>query len=327
MFREANCCTPLTLPLIAGGRAGAANRHLGLADSLGVVSCPRIRANVRCELQLRRAGGTIALAVLCVFSAGASFAQSQVDTIIQRSVEANERDWAADPQYSFFERDVQDGGTKTNQVMMIDGSPYYRLVAINNKPLSKEDQAREERKLQQVTAERRKETPRQRAQRIARYEKERKNNHAMMEQLTKAFNFTLEREDQLASRAVYVLQARPRSGYVPPTLQTRVLTGMEGKLWIDKRTYQWVKVEAHVIHPVSIEGFLARVEPGTQFELEKMPVADGVWLPKHFAMRAHARILGMFSHHEEDDETYWGYQKGAPAPVTEAIQQLPNNGK
>jgi len=30
---------------------------------------------------------------------------------------------------------------------------------------------------------------------------------------------------------------------------------MEGKLWIDEKTFQWVKVEATVIRPVSIEGF------------------------------------------------------------------------
>jgi hypothetical protein len=48
---------------------------------------------------------------------------------------------------------------------------------------------------------------------------------------------------------------------------------MQGKLWIDKDSFQWVKVEAQVMHPVSIEGFLAKVEPGTHFELEKEPVA------------------------------------------------------
>lgn len=53
-----------------------------------------------------------------------------------------------------------------------------------------------------------------------------------------------------------------------------MLRGMEGELWIDEATFQWVKVQARVIRPVSIEGFLARVEPGTRFELEKMPVAD-----------------------------------------------------
>jgi hypothetical protein len=87
---------------------------------------------------------------------------------------------------------------------------------------------------------------------------------------------------------------------------------MEGKLWIDKKTYQWVKVEATVIHPVSIAGFLAQVEPGTRFELEKMPVTDSLWLPKHFAMKSQARVLFFFTRKSQADETYYGYQKATP---------------
>lgn len=260
------------------------------------------------------------LILLCTLAAGqTAFAQLRVETIIQRSVEANKLDWQADPEYSYFERDVQNGVTRTNQVMMIEGSPYYRLLAVNDKQLSKEDQAKEEQRLQQAIAQRKNESPQQRAARIAKYEKERKRDHLLMEQLTKAFNFTLEGEQKLGRDDVYVLQATRRPGYVPPNREARVLTGMKGELWIDKKTYQWVKVEAQVVHPVPIEGFLARVEPGTQFELEKMPVNDGVWLPKHFAMKAHAKVVGVFSHNTQEDVTYWGYQKGPPQ--TEAAQQ------
>jgi len=254
-----------------------------------------------------------------------AFAQSQVETIIQRSVEANKRDWKADPEYSYFERDIQNGVARSNQVMMIEGSPYYRLVAVNDQPLSQEEQVKEEQKLQQAIAERKSESPQQRAARIAKYEKDRRRDHLLMEQLTKAFNFTLEGEQKLGPHEVYVLQATPGPGYVPPNRDTRVLTGMKGTLWIDKQTYQWVKVEAQVVHPVSIEGFLARVEPGTRFELEKMPVADGIWLPKHFAMKAQARVFFVFSHNSQEDDTYWGYQKQAANPATEAARQSLNN--
>ncbi len=243
-----------------------------------------------------------------------SFAQSQVETIIQRSVEANERDWKADPEFSFFERDIENGADRTNQVMMIDGSPYYRLVEVNGKPISEAEQAKEEQKLQQAIAQRKRETPSQRAARVAGYQRDRTRDHLLMEQLTKAFSFRLEGEQKFRDYDVYVLEATPLPGYKPPNRDTRVLTGMNGRLWIDKKSYQWVRVEAHVVHPVAIAGFLARVEPGTEFELEKMPVAEGVWLPKHFAMKAYAKVLGLFSHREQEEESYWGYQKG-PAKV------------
>ena len=259
----------------------------------------------------------ILLALLCGLWPGARcVAQSQVETIIQRSVEANERDWKADAEYGFFERDIENGADRTNHVTMIDGSPYYQLVELNGKPISTADQAKEEQKLQQTIAQRKRETPSQRAARVVRYQRDRTRDHLLMEQLTKAFSFKLEGEQKFGDFEVYVLAATPLPAYTPPNRDTRVLTGMNGKLWIDKKTYQWVRVEAHVIHPVAIEGFLARVEPGTEFELEKMPVGEGIWLPKHFAMKAYAKILGLFSHHEQEEESYWGYHKGpANAPA------------
>jgi hypothetical protein len=92
-------------------------------------------------------------------------------------------------------------------------------------------------------------------------------------------------------------------------MEAQVLTGMRGQLWIDQKTFQWVKVVAEVVHPVSIGGFLARVEPGTRFELEEAPVGDGIWLPSHFSEKSDAKVLHVFNHASQDDETYFDYQK------------------
>ena len=251
--------------------------------------------------------------ILVAVLAAASFAQNDVDAIIQRSVEANAVDWKAAPDYDYVERDRQQGGgTKTYEELMILGSPYERLIAVNGKPLSPEQQAQEQQKLEATVVERQKESPQGRRQRIAKYEKEREGDDLMMEQLTKALDFKLVGEQRLGAQDVYVLKATPRPGYKPPNTEAKVLTGMEGKLWIDKQTFQWVKVEATVIRPVSIGGFLAEVEPGTHFELEKMPLAGNIWLPRHFAMKSQAKILFLFTRRSQADEVYYGYHKPAP---------------
>lgn len=131
----------------------------------------------------------------------------------------------------------------------------------------------------------------------------------MMEQLTEAFDFKLAGQSKLRSFRVYLLKATPKSGYQPPNMDCQVLPGMQGELWIDQKTFQWVKVTAQVIHPVSIEGFLAQVEPGTRFELEKTPVGDNIWLPSHFAMKSHAKVLFLVNHSSSEDDTYFDYAK------------------
>jgi hypothetical protein len=265
-------------------------------------------ANLPHEYQ-RRVPILTACAIFFSLGLAAPCAAQSAQTIIQRSTEANRADWKATPNYDFRELDRGPGGhTRTHEVTMILGSPYERLIGVDGKPLSPQQKAGEERKLQEAIQARQHESAEERAKRIASYEKSRSRNHLLIDQLTLAFDFELLGEQQLGPYNVYVLKATPRPGYKPPNREAEVLTGMQGELWIDEKTFQWVKVEAQVIHPVSIEGFLATVERGTRFELEKMPVANDIWLPKHFSMRARAKILFFFSHNQQEDQTYFDYR-------------------
>jgi hypothetical protein len=84
---------------------------------------------------------------------------------------------------------------------------------------------------------------------------------------------------------------------------------MTGEFWIDTHTYQWIHAVAHVRHPVRIHGFLATVQPGTEFELDQMHVDDDVWLPKHFEIRSQASVLYLFHHHTFEEHTFFNYTK------------------
>jgi len=258
---------------------------------------------------------------LLLFGAGFPFSAvagaPNVADIVKRSMAASNADWKAAPEFAFTERDVETkrGGAqviKTYQVMMIDGSQYNRLVAINDHPLSAAQNAEEEQKLRQETKRRESESPRVRAKRVAKYERERHQDHQMMGEMMVAFNWRLEGEGTVDGHDVYILDATPKPGYVPHSRETRVLTGMRGRMWVDKTTYQWVKVEAEVVKPVEFGMFIAKVGPGTKFELEQRPVSGNVWLPSHFSMKVNASVLGMFSENSTDDETYSHYE---PNPV------------
>lgn len=235
------------------------------------------------------------------------------ETIVRRSVEVSTQNYKLLPHYNYFEVDHDPGGTsRTYEERMLYGSRYGRLVAINGQPLTPQRAAEEQRRLEATQAQRRSESPEERAKRVAGYERERQQDNLMLSEMGNAFDFTLIGEEKRDGHDVYVLKARPRKGYRPPNNRAKVLTGMEGTLWIEKNTFQWVRVEAQVLRPVSIEGFLARVETGTRFELEQMPVAENVWFPRHFSMKARARVFFFFTKADEDDETYYGYSPVAP---------------
>jgi hypothetical protein len=276
----------------------------------------RVELHVRVHRLLR------AMGLIAVLIASLGHAQEpDAHTIIQKSVDANLRDWEAAPKYDFFERDLDPkGGSKTYEVRMILGSQYNRLIAINDRPLPVEQQAEEQRKFDEMMQERKQESASERKSRVAEYEKERKRDHLFMNQMVVAFDFKLTGEEKLNGHDTYVLKATPRKGYEPPNLEARVLPGMEGKLWVDKTTFQWVRVEAKVTRPVSIVGFLATVQPGTRFELENMPVHDGIWLPSHYSMRARAKILWLFTNKQQEDDTFFHYHLAEDSGKAEGQQ-------
>jgi len=230
--------------------------------------------------------------------------------IVRRSVANTNADWAAAPQYDFTERDIvtQHGNrtTKTFQVTMIDGSPYNKLIAVNGQPLSSGQEQQQEQKSAAEADRRSHESPSARQRRIAEYQKERRQDHALMSEMVNAFDFKLTGEETINGRRCFVLDATPKAGYTPSSRETKVLTGMRGRMWVDTQAFQWVKVHAEVFRPVTFGFFFAKVKPGTQFDLEDKPVTGNLWLPSHFSMAINARVL-VASRHSTDDETYSNY--------------------
>ena len=259
--------------------------------------------------------------VIAIGCASAADAQPDATGIIGRSVQAIEADWKKAPEYSYLERDVESKHhstptVKTYQVLMIDGSQYNRLVAINDHRLSSDEQAEEENKLRAEVLRRGDESEKERHKRIAKYLKERDQNHAMLKEMVDAFDFRPSGEATIDGHDCWVFDAEPKPGYQPKTRETKVLSGMQGKLWIDKSQYQWVRVEAEVMRPVSMYG-IARVGPGTHFFLEQAPVAANLWLPTHFSVSVKASALGFINEDSSDDETYHEYK---PMPNVAALE-------
>jgi len=249
--------------------------------------------------------------LLLALAPDGSTASADVSTILQRWTAANRADYEAAPGYDYSERDRDDDGTRTYDVTMLFGSPYKRLVLVDDKPLSDDDRRKQDEQFQRARNDRSAESPEDRARRIAEYQKSRARARRIVEELPKAFDYRLSGRRTVGGRSMYVLQAVPRSGYHPPDTATEVLTGMRGEFWIDMSTGQLVRAVARVIHPVSIEGFLATVQPGTEFELEQVAVEDGIWLPSRLEIRSRSSIVFLFHHHRNEERRYFNYHKSA----------------
>ena len=239
-------------------------------------------------------------------------------SIIKKSVAVNNADWKAQILYGHRELDVKakldsDGSalgqqSKTYEVMMIEGSPYERLVGVDNESLSPDLAQQERLKLSHETERRQAESMGDRQARIAKYRTRRAEEQMLMQQMVNAFNFRYLGEEQLDGIPCYRLAATPNPNYTPPVEKARVLTGMEGELWISKESYHWVRVRAEVTKPVEFGLFVAKVKPGTSFELDQQRVGD-VWLPKRFTQSVNASIFGLYGYRTKEETDFSAYHE------------------
>ena len=239
--------------------------------------------------------------------------------IVRRSVETDRKNLEIARNYTFLQRQevreldgsgkVKSTHTQTSDVTMLEGSPYQRLVARDDQPLSPDEQKKEEDKLRKSIEQRRKETEDQRARRIADAERRRERQHEPMKELPDAFDFRLIGEEALASGDVYVIDATPKPGYKPKLRSAEYFPKVKARLWIDKNDYHWAKVEAETLDTISFGGFLIRLAKGGHLTVEQAHVNQEVWLPKSVTVRATARVALVMSVRREIIFTLSDYKK------------------
>src|SRR5581483_5105447 len=157
--------------------------------------------------------------------------------IIEPFVAATERNWQAQDRYTHMERDEDrrldaDGQVKStdvdvSRIILVNGAPFEQFLEHNGRPLSPQEEAQQEQKIEKQKHE----APEDREARLA---KERENL-SLIRELPAAFDFQVIGEDVVNGRPAYVLQATPRSGYQPHGKYGRIFSKVEGRLWVDKQ--------------------------------------------------------------------------------------------
>jgi len=237
--------------------------------------------------------------------------------ILQRSIAATERSWEAREHYAFREHDEDrrldsDGRVKSEEVddsiiIFVGEAPFEQLVKRNGRPPSAEEQRKQAEKLDKLKRETRQE-------RVARLH-EQEENRSFVREVPDGFDFQLIGEEVINRRPAYILRATPRAGYRAHGRYGKLMSKVEGKLWVDKQDFGWVKVEGDVTQSFSMGLFLARVLHGSHITMEQTLFDDGIWMPKRIELRASARVLFVKSYDINRILTYSDYQLLQPASL------------
>jgi hypothetical protein len=205
--------------------------------------------------------------------------------------------------------DVTSNETSGFDVMVIYGEHVQRQVSKDDKPLPPKDAAQEEEKIDKLIAKYKNETEDQRAKRLEKAEKSRREGRDFVKEIADAFNFTMLPPETVDGRALYVIQGEPKPGYEPHSKNGKFLTKFRGKIWIDQNEYQWVKADLETIDTISFGWFVARLHKGTHLYIEQTRINDEVWLPKLVRLNLGARVALFKDLSYDVTQTYSDYKK------------------
>jgi hypothetical protein len=238
--------------------------------------------------------------LLILASATALPGQTDAREIIRRAAAADASNWKVAQNYGFSEREKlryldPQGRLKSQEisiddVMLLDGSPYRRLMARNGLPLPPAEEKKELEKLARSLAERRDQTAAQRAQRRSAYVLRPDWQREAWRELPNAFDFRLAGEEARDGATLYAIEATPHLGYQPLSRTAKTFAHLRCKFWVDKQDYRLVRAEVEVVDTISVGLFLVRVAKGSHAAFEQARVNDEVWLPSQLRAFVSVRL-------------------------------------
>lgn len=193
--------------------------------------------------------------------------QELVRQVVANGVRLQEKD-----QFHWSYREVvrKDGRLETHEVCQTSAGTLDRIIAIDNEPLSAEQQRREDTRLQSLLAspgEMRRERQKQRDDAAKQYR--------MFATFPDAFRY----EYAGTEGRLLKLKFEPNPQFVPESRQEEVFHHLEGMMWIDPAQKQLARIDGRLTSEVKFAGgLLGHLDEGGVFSVKFKQLDSGQWL-------------------------------------------------
>ncbi len=189
----------------------------------------------------------------------------------------------------------KDGSVKKAEVtdsesLTIDGVRVDRVVARDGRPLTPEEQAKENEKIDREVA---KALDKQaKAARAGEETDDRGDTVMSVARILELGKFSNERRVEISGRPTIVLDYAGDPNAKTHSQVEGIMRDLVGVVWIDEADRVLVRGEGHFLNDFKIGGgLIANVHKGTRFQFETTRVADGVWLPASIDGQGSFRVL------------------------------------
>jgi len=224
---------------------------------------------------------------------------------------------------------VTSRAVKEYDVFNCGGDEIRHLVKDESKPLSAEQQHKEDERFNKEFSEFQKKQA-ELANDPKKQEKEDERQQAQISDFLRAESFTNPRRERFRGQDVIVFDFGPNPDYKPRKLVESIVQKLVGVVWIDEQARDVARLEARFSDKVKIgAGLLASLDKGTNLVFEQTKINGEVWLPSYAEVHAAARVVFVRVRQNEIDR-YSDYKKfrvetkiGPSTPV-EDLPQQPN---
>ncbi|HUN60470.1 MAG TPA: hypothetical protein VMU53_00690 [Candidatus Sulfotelmatobacter sp.] len=177
----------------------------------------------------------------------------------------------------------------------LNGDEITTLVKKDGKPLSAEEQKKENEKTEKRIVEaqkqeKKKEEKEEKAKEEGKEEKDK--DDPSIEVFLRVCQFVNPRRERFRGQDVLVFDFEPNPEYKPKNMVEHVVKELAGVVWIDEKAKDVVRLEAYFVGDVHIAGgVLATLQKGTSFVFEQAYINNEVWLPTYVEAHVGARLL------------------------------------
>jgi len=222
----------------------------------------------------------------------------------------------------FTYRDVKKKGNNPVEVkqMVETGQDLVlgRLISLGGKPLTPEQQQKEEQRLHRLLTDPGAVKEKQKSQ-----QEDDQRVRRMVQALSDAFLYTYAATESGKNGQIVVLNFKPNPNFDPPSRELQVYTGMAGTMRIAVPQDRIASLEATLVEDVNFGwGILGRLYKGGRFAIEQTEVGDGQWDLTSMSLNFAGRAL-LFKHIDiQQHETTSDYRRVPAMNIAQALELL-----
>jgi len=206
----------------------------------------------------------------------------------------------------FRSRKKTSKGSQTKLYIETKDAIAGMLIAINDQPLSAEQQAAERGRLNWLAG-----NPEHLRKKHAREKEDADRTLRIVKALPDAFRYEYAGTEAASANLGKVgdeivrLKFTPNPAYSPPSHEEQVLQGMEGYLLIDATARRIARIDGNLFRDVTFGwGIIGHLDKGGHFVVQQADVGDGSWEVTSMSLRITGKILLFKGISMISDETF-----------------------